>query len=70
MNAESSQRHVQVIPIVPGSQFFIVLNEARFLDNQYAVFGRVIERYDVVDKIKALQTGQNNQPTNSEATRI
>jgi cyclophilin family peptidyl-prolyl cis-trans isomerase len=70
MNAESSQWHVQVIPIVAGSQFFIVLNEARFLDNQYAVFSRVIERYDVVDKIKALQTVQNNQPANLEATRI
>ena len=30
-------------PNSAGSQFFIVLNEAPFLDNQYTVFGRVIE---------------------------
>lgn len=30
-------------PNSAGSQFFIVLNEAQFLDNQYTVFGQVIE---------------------------
>jgi dolichyl-diphosphooligosaccharide---protein glycosyltransferase len=53
-----------------GSQFFIVLDEARFLDNQYTVFGRVIEGMDVVDKIEALPTVQNNQPAELEAARI
>ena len=47
-----------------GSRFFIVLNEAPFLDNQYTVFGRVIEGMDVVDKVEALPTVQNNQPAN------
>ena len=42
-------------PNSAGSQFFIVLNEARFLNNQYTVFGRVIEGMDVVDKIEAYQ---------------
>ena len=57
-------------PNSAGSQFFIVLNEARFLDNQYTVFGRVIEGMDVVDKIEALPTVQNNQPAELEAARI
>jgi cyclophilin family peptidyl-prolyl cis-trans isomerase len=57
-------------PNSAGSQFFIVLNESRFLDNQYTVFGRVIEGMDVVDKIGALPTIYNNQPTNLEAARI
>ena len=53
-----------------GSQFIIVLNEAPFLDNQYTVFGRVIEGMDVVDKIEALPTVQNNQPADLKAARI
>jgi dolichyl-diphosphooligosaccharide---protein glycosyltransferase len=57
-------------PNSAGSQFFIVLNESRFLDNQYTVFGRVIEGMDIVDKIGALPTIYNNQPTNLEAARI
>jgi dolichyl-diphosphooligosaccharide---protein glycosyltransferase len=57
-------------PNSDGSRFFIVLNKAPFLDNQYTVFGRVIEGMDVVDKIEALTTVQNNQPADLEAARI
>ncbi|QTP61066.1 peptidyl-prolyl cis-trans isomerase [Billgrantia antri] len=48
------------------SQFFINVNDNRFLDHQgthsgqawgYAVFGRVVEGMDVVDAIKRLPTG-------------
>ena len=34
------------------SQFFICFADARFLDGQYTVWGRVIEGMDNVDKIK------------------
>ena len=34
------------------SQFFIVLEDSPFLDNEYVVFGFVIDGMDVVDKIK------------------
>ena len=34
-----------------GSQFFICVADARFLDNQYTVFGKVISGMDVVDSI-------------------
>ncbi len=34
-----------------SSQFYIVLNDAAFLDKDYAVFGQVIQGQDVVEKI-------------------
>jgi peptidylprolyl isomerase len=34
------------------SQFFICFDDARFLDKQYTVWGRVIEGMENVDKIK------------------
>jgi peptidyl-prolyl cis-trans isomerase B (cyclophilin B) len=35
-----------------GSQFYICLAPAPFLDGQYTIFGGVVEGMDVVDKIK------------------
>jgi dolichyl-diphosphooligosaccharide---protein glycosyltransferase len=63
-------------PDSAGSQFFIVLEEnerTRGLDEQYTVFGRVINGMDVVDKIASFQTtmvGQTPQPANAEEARI
>jgi dolichyl-diphosphooligosaccharide--protein glycosyltransferase len=57
-------------PDSAGSQFFIVLNDSRFLDNQYTVFGRVVNGMDVVDKIAALPTIQNDQPQDPNMARI
>jgi peptidylprolyl isomerase len=34
------------------SQFFIVFDDARFLDRQYTVWGKVVDGMDNVDKIK------------------
>ncbi len=39
-------------PDSANSQFFIVFDDARFLDRQYTVWGKVIEGMDKVDKIK------------------
>jgi peptidyl-prolyl cis-trans isomerase B (cyclophilin B) len=39
-------------PNSAGSQFYITLAPAHFLDNQYTVFGKVTSGMDVVDKIK------------------
>lgn len=39
-------------PNSAGSQFYICLGDARFLDKQYTVFGDVVEGQDVVEKIK------------------
>ena len=39
------------------SQFFICFEDAAFLDQQYTVWGEVIEGMDVVDKIKRGEPG-------------
>jgi peptidylprolyl isomerase len=39
-------------PDSANSQFFICFGDARFLDNQYTVWGKVIEGMENVDKIK------------------
>jgi peptidylprolyl isomerase len=39
-------------PNSANSQFFICFDDAGFLDNQYTVWGKVIEGMDNVDKIK------------------
>jgi peptidyl-prolyl cis-trans isomerase A (cyclophilin A) len=39
-------------PDSANSQFFICLADARFLDNQYTVFGHVTEGMDIIDQIK------------------
>lgn len=38
-----------------GSQFFILVADARHLDGEYAVFGRVTDGMDVVDRIAAVE---------------
>jgi peptidyl-prolyl cis-trans isomerase B (cyclophilin B) len=39
-------------PHSANSQFFIVFDDARFLDKQYTVWGKVTEGMENVDKIK------------------
>jgi len=39
-------------PNSANSQFFIVFNDARFLDKQYTVWGKVTSGMENVDKIK------------------
>jgi peptidylprolyl isomerase len=39
-------------PDSANSQFFIVFNDAKFLDRQYTVWGKVIEGMENVDQIK------------------
>ena len=57
-------------PNSAGSQFFIVLNDSRFLDNQYTVFGKVVTGMETVDKIAALSTTQNDQPQDPNMAKI
>lgn len=45
-----------------SSQFFIVLEEQKSLDGQYAAFGRVIHGMDVVDSIGSVVTDASDKP--------
>lgn len=45
-----------------GSQFFICLADATFLDRQYTVFGEVTEGMDVVDKIVSQPRDSRDNP--------
>lgn len=47
-----------------GSQFFICVDEARFLDGKYTAFGKVLDGMDVVDKIVSAPRGFNDRPDN------
>jgi cyclophilin family peptidyl-prolyl cis-trans isomerase len=41
------------VPDSASSQFYITLGRADFLDNQYAVFGRVVDGMDTVKSLRA-----------------
>jgi cyclophilin family peptidyl-prolyl cis-trans isomerase len=43
-------------------QFFIVQKDSKGLDNQYTIFGRVLEGLDVVDKISLVPKDQRDRP--------
>ena len=45
-----------------GSQFFICVADARFLDNQYTVFGKVVSGMDVVDTIVSMPRDARDNP--------
>jgi cyclophilin family peptidyl-prolyl cis-trans isomerase len=52
------------------SQFFVNLSDNEFLDHRpgqygYAVFGRVTEGMDVIDKIAAVHTGRRRGYTDT-----
>ncbi|MDN5847249.1 MAG: peptidylprolyl isomerase, partial [Candidatus Nitrosocosmicus sp.] len=57
-------------PNSAGSQFFIVLNNSKFLDGQYTGFGEVTEGMEVVDKIANVTTNTLDQPMNEDMARI
>lgn len=49
-------------PDSAGSQFFICVGDARFLDKQYSVFGEVVSGLDVVDKIVSQPKDSKDNP--------
>lgn len=73
-NGLSNQRGTVAMARTPQpnsatSQFYINVKDNTFLDKEkardgvgYCVFGRVIEGMDVVDKIKAVETGAGDVP--------
>ena len=53
-------------PNSAGSQFFIMHQDAKHLDGQYAAFGKVTSGLDVVDAIAATRTGRNDRPVEDQ----
>ena len=53
-------------PNSADSQFFICFADARFLDGQYTVFGKVIEGMEYVDMIKKGDSRMNGTVTNPD----
>lgn len=49
-------------PDSASSQFFVVVKDSSFLDNQYTVFAQVTKGMDVADKIVAAPRGANDRP--------
>lgn len=49
-----------------SSQFFICHADAKFLDGQYASFGRVVEGMDAVDRIAEVATNYNDRPLSEQ----
>ncbi len=56
-------------PDSAGSQFFIMHQDAPYLDGQYAAFGKVIEGMDVVDEIAAQQTNYADKPISPQVMK-
>jgi len=44
-------------------QAYTTVGGAPHLDNQYTVFGEVIDGYDIVDMIQRVEVGRNDRPT-------
>jgi len=66
-NARSHKRGIVSMaraqdPDSAGSQFFICVADATFLDGQYTVFGEVVEGMDVADKIVAEPRDSRDNP--------
>lgn len=53
-------------PDTAGSQFFIMHQDAPFLDGQYAAFGKVIEGIETVDAIVSVPRNRNDKPNQDQ----
>jgi len=49
-------------PNSAGSQFFIVVKDAPYLDGKYTAFARVVSGMEVADQVAAVKTGARDRP--------
>ena len=52
------------------SQFFIVTQKTEYLDGKYTAFGKVIEGYDIVEKIENVEVEKTEQEGDEESTPV
>jgi peptidyl-prolyl cis-trans isomerase B (cyclophilin B) len=57
-------------PNSASSQFFIVMKDSTFLDNQYSAFGEVVSGMDVADKIANVPRGDSAKDRPNSPVRI
>lgn len=57
------------MPDSAGSQFFIMHDNASYLDGQYAAFGKVIEGMETVDEIANTPTTFNDKPKEDQVMK-
>ena len=55
-----------MFPDSAGSQFFIMVHDAPFLDGEYAAFGKIIEGQEVADAIVNVPCDMNDKPKKAQ----
>ena len=55
-----------MFPDSAGSQFFIMVHDAPFLDGDYAAFGKIIEGQEVADAIVMAPRDMNDKPKKAQ----
>lgn len=53
-------------PNSAGSQFFIMHEDASYLDGQYAAFGKLTEGFEVLDEIACVETDFSDKPRHEQ----
>ncbi|MDO9492624.1 peptidylprolyl isomerase [Acetobacterium sp.] len=57
------------MPDSAGSQFFIMVDDAPFLDGQYAAFGKVISGIETADAIVAVARDRSDKPREDQVIK-
>ena len=53
-------------PMTNGSQFFITTSKPEWLNDKHTIFGQVVDGYDIVKKIEAVETGSQDKPVEEQ----
>jgi cyclophilin family peptidyl-prolyl cis-trans isomerase len=53
-------------PMTNGSQFFITTSKPESLNDRHTIFGKVVDGYDVVEEIEAVETAGRDKPVEDQ----